>query len=209
MSRFPSRMLGTLLLTAGLFLQSCSLAPVTPPDYYILPSSEGQLTNRTKFDGIRVSVGPLSLPGYLQKSSISLRDPHSNQLYVTDKAVWGEPLEDGITRVLCTSISNSLTSVGGVAVPLRSNFDTPLRVYLVITKFDGDLGSAVTLDADWGVATSHGRILRMGHFTQHADAGSTFDTMVAAQGQLLERLGKQISQALLQMPQTDHSALQR
>ena len=199
MNRFRFCALTPLLLAMGLLIQSCAFAPVTPPDYYVLPSPEGTPTNRVALDGVRVSVGPLSLPGYLQKSSIALRDAHSNQVYVTDKAVWGEPLEDGITRVLCATLSQALAPVGGVAVPLRSNLDTTLRVYLVITKFDGDLGSSVTLDTDWGLTTPRGRILRMGHFVQHADAGPTLDTLIAAQGQLLEALGKQISQAIRQL----------
>ena len=209
MSRFSSRILSALLLSMGLLLQSCTLAPVTPPDYYVLPAPENNLVTKTPLNGICVNVGPLSLPGYLEKSSIALRNVRTNQVYITDNAVWGEPLEDGITRVLCATISNALAPAGGVAVPLRSNLNAPLRIYLIVAKFDGDLSETVTLDADWGLTTSRGRVLYMGHFTQHADAGSTFDTMVAAQAQLLEQLGNQISRTMLQMNLSDYTSVQQ
>lgn len=203
MSRYCSQLAPVLLLAVGLTLSSCAFAPVVPPDYYLLPSPENTVRDKTPLNGIRVSVGPLSLPGYLQKLSIPLRDPRTNQVTMANKAIWGEPLENGIARILSVAISNGLASIGGVAVPLDSNLRTDLRVYLIISRFDGSLGGTTVLDADWGITTSRGHVLRMGHFTQHIKSGVNLDELIAGQGQLLQRLGTQLSHEILSIPRDE------
>ena len=191
-----SQLASIFLMAAGLTLSSCAFAPVTPPDYYLLPSPQNTVQNDTPLNGVRVSVGPLSLPGYLEKLSIPLRDPNTNQIVMADSAIWGEPLENGITRILSVTISNGLAPDGGVAVPLSSNLRTELRVYLIVSRFDGTLGGTTVLDADWGITTSRGHVLRMGHFAQSVGSGTTLSTMIDGQGQLLTQLGAQLSREI-------------
>ncbi len=172
--------------------------------YYVLNSSasfsSSPSAERNKANGSRIAVGPVIIPGYLDHERIFVREDGRTQVRLEDYHHWGEPLDEGISRVLCNVLSSSPKQRNSIVFPLRAAMSPDWRISVDITRFDGAPGETVELDAAWIIASPEGTPVVQGRFSRLLAAGNSVPTMVEAQGKLLEMLGHDLAGALSSLP---------
>lgn len=182
-------------LTATLCcLGGCIGVQSMPVSYYVLTSSpdsstptDTQIVKNPRI-GPRIGILPVSLPGYLQRQQLVVRQSDSVDIKVEDFHRWGEELGLGIARVISAAITTQLTHVGGVAIPLRTGAPVDARMQLEIRRFEGVPGGEVTLEAFWTLLQD-GTPLREGYFLQQSHADNSLASVVRQQSALLNTLG--------------------
>ncbi len=193
--------IGLYCWAMALALSGCFLNPSPPPEYYLLPSpSQSVPSGFSRLNGIRLAVGPVTIPGYLDHLSILVRRPDAGMVYLTSKALWSEPLRSGITRVLCESMSQRLAGSGGAVYPLDSEMRSDWRLYINVVRFDGAPDEAVVLEMDWGLTNAYGEIQRMGRFSDSLKAGPELSDMIHTMSLLLEHFGNELAGELRRLP---------
>ena len=176
------------VLALAFALSGCSLpfsAPTKPVDYYVLSSpvpAAGQLSAPS------LGVLPVTLPGYLSRPQLVIRERDGVTIRINDFDRWGEEPSEGVARVLC----ETLAVHGRSAVPLRTGTQVDSRLMLDIRRFDGPLDGDVVLDAVWTIQKNK-QTLRSGRFVARRAAGSSLESMVEAQSELVQMLAREIA----------------
>lgn len=142
--------------------------------------------------GPRVGIVPMTLPGYLQRPQMVVRQGDSVDIRREDYHRWAEDLGEGMSRVLSVAMTNNLADIQGVAMPLRTGAPVDLRAQIEVRRFEGSPGGEVCLDALWSVRRD-GSALREGHFVSRRRAGPGMASLVEAQSALLEELGAELA----------------
>lgn len=142
--------------------------------------------------GPRVGIVPMTLPGYLQRPQMVVRQGDSVDIRREDYHRWGEELGEGMSRVLSVVMTNNLADIQGVAMPLRTGAPVDLRVQIEVRRFEGSPGGEACLDALWSVQRD-GSALREGHFVSRRRAGPDMASLVETQSALLEDLGAELA----------------
>lgn len=184
-----------LLLFLVVLLGGCSSFGRSPrTDFYMLSSPEEAhfSGNQNLMTGPRVAIGPVTIPGYLDRPQIFVRENNKVTIELKDFSQWSEPLANGVTRVLCDAVTLSLHPRNGLAFPLRAALQSQWRLSIDIGRLDGAPGEEVTLDAIWNLNDNQGNTLRSGRFTRSMPAGNDLADMVEAQSRLLADFGKQL-----------------
>jgi len=122
---------------AILLLGGCKILPdasIDPTRYYVL---SGQATSAdpsaTRPTGTRqLGLRPVELPGYLRNHKDMVVRTSANELRFQDFALWAEPLETGVNRVLKERLLSTDT-IGGVttypfSVDIKRDYDVVVRV---------------------------------------------------------------------------------
>ena len=166
--RAPSLLLALLALAGLLTAGGCSLGRSPRPDFYMLSSPVENVvqSGKEKISGPRVAIGPVSIPGYLDRPQLFLRDGNDVKVELAEFNHWSEPFGEGVTRVLCDAVSASLTPRKGLASPMRSQQPFQWRIAVDIARFDGAPNGSVILDAGWSLVNESGEELKSGRFVQ-------------------------------------------
>lgn len=138
-----------ILLASLLALAGCSVVPEPQPDrtrYYVLSAPQVVETAVFAEDGITLGLKKITLPAYLAKGSIVIRQG-AHELNYNDYARWAEPLEDGVARLV------------------RNNLQASPRVNRVFTEGfpfdqDRDFDVAITIHRCEGVRQSDRSVAR-------------------------------------------------
>lgn len=186
---FQNKKLCTALVVAAL-LGGCSSSP--KPSFYTL-SSESAPTANAKAS-YSVAVGPLSLPGMLDRPQMVVR-VDANRVEIDEFHRWAGPLQQELTRVIADDLGQAL----GVPMVLTSSQagagDADYRVALDIQRFDTVLGSGVTVEAAWIVRGKGGK-QKVGHAVvqEPADKAGGYDALAAAHSRALAGISHDIAQ---------------
>lgn len=182
------------LLVLALLCTACGRS--APTSYYLLHSDEKPLT-ADRLPATTLRIAPVSIPAYLDRQSIVTRQPDNPRLRVDSFAVWAEPLDQGIRRVLREVLGARLLP-DGITVDSGTGSDGwSTLLVLEVLRLDGAPGQTAHLEARWSVQDVAGTILARGN---HADslecrAGDSDGTaaLVDAQSLLLQRLGQALA----------------
>lgn len=195
-----SRSLGLLLTLSTLMLSACGLGRTQPSSYHILNTGLEPVSMITRVTGPRVAVGPITLPSYLDRTPIFVRPVHApdaTEVQIHEFALWGEPLLDGVNRLVCDALSRRLSPTQGLAFPLHATIPSTYRLSVDVARFDGAPGGSVTLEAGWTLADPHGNVYTMGRFVQSAPCGPELHDMIRAQSLLLDQFGENLTTEIL------------
>lgn len=159
--------LAALLCLASPFLfVSCVLFPPSddPSQYYVLASLDDsgdskQLASKSE---LVVLVGPVTIATYLDRNQIVSRKS-TNELEIAEFHVWGEPLDEGISRVVTRNLTQLLDSSTVNAEIDLVEFD--YRVGLHINQFEATEKGMVALDCSWRISGAPGSGIKK---TSHA-----------------------------------------
>ncbi len=183
-----------MIAVALLAVIGCGSTP--PSNHYQL--DEPAATRLSGIDrGIAVGVGPVILEPYLDRPQIVIRGA-GHKLELSEFNRWSEPLKDSISRVIIVNLSNMLESTRVFQIP-RRNKTIPLefRIEIEIARFDGELGGDALLVARW---TLYGRqekaLLTKVSIISESSGGEGFDNLIAAQNRTLNKLSKEIVDAI-------------
>ena len=98
--RALSLLLALLALAGLLSAAGCSLGRSPRPDFYMLssPAENNVLSGKEKISGPRVAIGPVAIPGYLDRPQLFLRDGNDVKVELAEFNHWSEPFGEGVDR---------------------------------------------------------------------------------------------------------------
>ena len=143
------------LMVLGLMLSGCGSSP--PNNYYVLSAEDFSAPNG---DTPAVGVGPIVVPEYLIRQNL-VYNRDQNTLRVAGLDMWGEPLEDGIQRVLALNISGLLQTQNVRFFPWNPKRAPDYGVKVNLLQLDANEDEA-SLKAEWLVyrPTNHEPVKR-------------------------------------------------
>lgn len=181
-------------------LSACAISPKTY--VYALQGFGSQaVPAKIKIDSRHTyGVGPLFLPEALrQPGVVSLKVGQQVRLSLFN--IWGGNLQDGMTRVIASNMSE-VTGVDAIWPFPWDNRNRPTRqIRIVIEQFAGHLGGQVVLKAKWALTELNGEktlIQKRVHFAVQAkDEG--FGSYVNALNELVNLLSVEMATQIAQL----------
>ncbi len=177
------------LLFSGCLPASLSQAQPDLTRYYLLnavgPGAEGRAAAAAK--RWTLGIRSVELPAYLVPKSFAIRTG-ANEVRYLDFTCWGEPLNQGIARVLAEDLRLQ-ENVAWVAVqPFRPDETSDFEVLVRVTACDGTPDGGVQFAADW-------RLVRRADLTPAA-AGTFAATGLHWDGRDYGQLAARLSEAV-------------
>lgn len=183
----------SLLLT--LVVSACSTSP--KPTYYRLSAPAAEANSSST--GIRIMIGPISLPDALDQPKIVIQESQ-NQVKLEDYHRWAGSLKDEIGRVLTANLAKQLntSNIWSFSQSTQTNFD--YQVIVDIQNLESTPGGSVFLDLLWTVKSSKNqRKALMGRSVVREPVESAaIAAIVASQSRSFERASADIAHALNQ-----------
>jgi len=200
--RFILRRTLLLLGLVPLFVLGCASSP--PSRFYILSSLETggrELRELPSDQGFTIVVGPIRFPEYLDRAEIVARSS-SNKITVSDFDLWAGSLAEDFSRALAENLSVLLPTDSVIAYPGPRPSSVDYRIAVDVIRFDGPLGGDVSLIARWAIlAGKEKKVLFTRKSTIIEPSGAQgYEAMVAADSRALEKLSREIAEAIKALP---------
>jgi uncharacterized lipoprotein YmbA len=182
----------------GLTLCAGCIGHSAPPRFYVLTDVSRSTVAAPSAEpgrGAAVGVGPVALPGYLDRIQIVTR--RGAQLEVAELDRWGEPLSEGVPRAIAAHLAALLQTDRIVVYPWPGARTIEHQVVIDVTRFDGAPGSDVLLEARWRVL-GHDRkelVLRYSA-VREATGESGYLPLVAAMSRSVGALSREIADSV-------------
>jgi len=195
-----------MLLVTAVVLTLAGCAGVSDATrYYVLssasagPSGSQRIPASTAAAGLAVGVGPVLIPGYLNRLQIVTRSA-GDDVEISMYHRWAEPLENGIAQVLANNLAAQVGSERIAVFPWRGGIARVLdyQVAVMVLRFEGVPGGQVTLDARWRLVGRDGQELALKRSTLNEPVtGSGYQLLVTGMNRLLGTLAREISAEIL------------
>src|SRR5438132_5931303 len=193
-----------ILLLISFLLSGCgTFSPRSDPSRFFTLTAitqPGATATQDSSDpgGVSLGIGPIRLPGYLDRQEIVTRIPQ-NRIDVSENDRWAEPLETNFTRVLAQNLSVLLHTHRLVFFPWELNRSPAYQVEVEVHRFEANAGGDVHLSARWAVLDTNKKIpLKSGEtvLTRQPAMKST-DTSVAALSETVADLSREIANSII------------
>jgi hypothetical protein len=181
------------------FLAGCASKPTK---LYVLtqvdPGSRTWGQSVQAKDCIRLDLGQVSFPGYLDRSGIMTR-VGPNQLRLSELHHWAEPLKESFVRVLAENLGTWLCAKDA-AVISRPKANAEFRLQVQVLRFEPVKRKQAVLVAYWSVFhPESGEVICSRHADyRHSLQGEDHQAAVAAMSKALSSLSDDISHCLVQ-----------
>ncbi len=169
-----------------------------PSRYYMLgPSADPGAAARPATSGssLTVGVGPVTIPGYLDRIQIVTRSG-DDQVEIWPYHRWAEPVDSGIAQALAAAIASRTANDRVAVFPWRGSVARLIeyQVVVAVVRFDGSPGRDVTLDTRWRIVGKDAKeiVFRRSVITEPV-RGSGFAPLVAAMNRAISALGEEIA----------------
>ncbi|HJV65791.1 MAG TPA: PqiC family protein [Geomonas sp.] len=197
MKNGPRLMHALIILVAASGLAGCASSP-SARFYTLTPLSPQQAQPASPAASpVSVSIAPVEIPDYLDRSQIVTRDGQ-NELNLAEYERWAGSLSDNISAVLAENLGLLLGSDRVFVYPRLRPEKPDYFVSLRILRLDCTPGSRVLLKAQWTVAAgADGKEVatRISSVSEPlTDQG--YPTMVAAVGRSLEKVSQDIAREI-------------
>jgi uncharacterized lipoprotein YmbA len=97
----------------------------------------------------------VDMPAYLQGKSFAIRS-HTNEIMFLDFVLWGEPLDQGVARVLAENL-RSLKNVARVSLPpFRADEQRDFEILVQVSACEGTADGDVRFAATWRILAPGG-----------------------------------------------------
>lgn len=173
-----------------------------PSSFYILGAlpevdlAADKTTAAVKAD-FSVGLGPIELPGYLDRQQIATRTS-TNRLSYSETDRWATPLAESFSRVLGQNISHLVNPAQMIQFPWQSNDAPDYQVKIEVLQFEGNSDQEAWLTARWSVIDRNKKILVGQRSQLHRRAGSlSTEDFVKALSETLGDLSREIVKTLL------------
>ncbi len=190
----------TTVLLFGLLLTAPACGWRTAPSqFYALGAMDGPAPPKGDGSGPRVSVGPVTIPDYLNRPQIVVREGE-HRLVLDEYHRWGGSLEEEFLRILSENLGLLLGSEHVRAYSeefQRSDY----QVSVSLQRFEGLAAGDAVLKASWAILDAASRDLLMtreGFFRKPAARGN-YASIVAAQSAALGALSREIAADILKV----------
>ena len=137
---------------ATLVLLSGCLGRSQPTKFYLLQSIPSPQTGEmvTASEGLRIGIGPIDLPEYLDRPQIVTRIGE-NEHQLDEFNQWAESLTFSIARVLGENLSILLSTDNIFLFPWRGSTQLDYQVKVGVIRFSGTPGGNAVLDVLWTI----------------------------------------------------------
>lgn len=187
-----------ILLVISATVGVCAGCATTPPTtFYLLNPTVQSQAPKNAPPGPVIEVGPVTLPGYLDRPQIVTR-LSATRLYLAEFHKWAEPLENGVARVLAENLAATLSCERVVFYPARRSVRVDYEVPVQIIRFDAGEDGSVVLEATWRVTDNAGGVVapqKRSRFEGSAEE-LTYDAITNEMSKLLGKLSEEISAAI-------------
>lgn len=129
-------------LSLALLLASCGSSP--PSHFYRLTPGSGALGSE---HNPSVGIGPIEIPEFLNRSAL-VYTQGGNRLLVSGTDLWGEPLAQGVQRIVGLNLAQLLNTQNLSYFPWDSRHPPQYGVKIRVLDLDSNEQQA-TLTADW------------------------------------------------------------
>ena len=181
------------LIAFTLLFAGCGTSPKT--QLYVLNTIDKNASVKAiDADNIVIKMGPVSLPGSLDKEPIVTR-MGSNRLFADEFNRWSGDYQNDIERILGENISILLpaSEINLSRETILSPVD--FQVFINVREFDGTLGGIVILNTNWTVVRKGKKktVVSKKSIFQEKTGGPAYEDYVAAQSRLLAKLSQEIA----------------
>ena len=186
------------LTIVGAMLAAGCFGGNAPTRFYVL--APGEMTAVTA-PTLSVGLGPIGLAGYLDRPQIVTR-PAADKIDLGEFDQWGEPLRDGVSRVLAEDLARQMPSAKISVFPWRGLEQIRYQVVVNVTRLDGPSGGDLTLEARWRILDNAGKEMTAKTTRISEPTGAAgYSPTVSAMSRALAALSREIAQALAALPQ--------
>lgn len=182
-----------------LFLAGCASEPT---NFYVLtqddPGSEASEQSSQTRECIRVDLGPVYFPGYLDRSGIMTR-VGPNRFRLSELHHWAEPLKENFVRILKDNLESCLRTEDA-AVVTRPKLDADYRIQVRVIRFEPVKRQQAVLVAHWRVfRLESGEVIcsRRADY-RHSMQGEDYQDAVMAMSKATTSLSEDIARCLAQ-----------
>ena len=195
----PSRLIETFLLTVMLSLGACG---TTPPTKFFLLSPIPAAGAPTQSNGheLRLGVGPINLPEYLDRPQIVTREADT-EMRLADDHRWAEPLKENFAHVLGDNLSRLLGTGQVHAFPWPPSQPIDYQIVVNVIRFESDASGKVALVARWDIRGGSERTLlvsRRSDISVPVPNPASYESIVAASSAAVAQLSQEIEGAIKQ-----------
>jgi uncharacterized lipoprotein YmbA len=183
---------------AAAAVAACGSSP--PARLYTLapmPQQELEPAGKKEASPLSVSVAPVEIPDYLDRSPIVTRDS-ANALKLAEFDRWGGSLGENITTVLVENLSGLLASDRVAASPGLRPEAPDFRVGVRILRLDSIPEGRVELKAQWVVMAGQEKREVAGGLSTYTEPvkDGHYESLVAAISRTVGQLSREIAGAM-------------
>lgn len=186
-----------LLVVCAMLAGACTA--VSPPmRYYLLKPGESGPVPGIALGEQTVIVGPIQLPGYLNRPQLMVRLP-DGELALREFDRWAEPLEAMLVRTLAENLVRLTGSQRIITFPLDRRASVDQRIWGRVIRFDTDATGLAVLQLQWSIRDGGRRPLaavRISEYRVQA-AGDAPAERVAALSETLALFAADLALALV------------
>ena len=175
-------------------LAACGTSP--PVRYYTL--SEPPSATSSKTAGTIVALGPFTVPEYLEKPYIVIREK-DQQMRFAEYHRWAEIPQDALTAWLASDVDSQLSEATVVAFPSANFSRADYRLRGAIAQWDVDVNGTAVLVVQWDCRASDDTPLlpvRTSRYTAQASNADDYPSIVQAMNETVAAFGRDITTAL-------------
>jgi len=142
----------TIFLT--MFCAGCVSVGRSPESrFYALQTLKGAEVpemNKDALNGIIIGIGPIEIPGFLDRPQIVTQD-NNNELHFAEFDRWAEPLGESIKRVIAENLALIFPGVNTMLYPWNPSLPVKYGVIIEIIRLEAQLDSEAVLVVNWSV----------------------------------------------------------
>jgi hypothetical protein len=182
-----------LAVVALLALAACLGPRSDPSAFFLLSSSPADAAGAPV--PVRVGVGPVTLPGYLDRPQIVTRIS-DDEIALSEADRWAEPLAANLVRTLEENLAGMLPGSSYVGYPWYAAGAPDYAVALDVRRFEADASGAVVLNATWRLSRDDAQVAGGATRIEEQAVGSDRAAAVAAHSRALAELSREIAAAV-------------
>lgn len=188
------------MLVTATFWGGCLGTPTPPARVHMFAPLHGWDTFASRDLGIedpRIAFTPISLPTYLDRSQLVVRQANSDsELEVLEFDRWGPPLSAGVMELLAGRVMQAIPQVYVEVLPSRRPNASGYGVNVHVLRMEGPLGGLVDLIAQWEITDGRGEKLlfrRLGHYRGDSGGDASIPAYIRALREAAQALGDDIA----------------
>ncbi len=188
-------MLKKIILLANIVLCGCADTPST--HFYVLePLAQPSQASHKAGQRI-IGIGPLTLPSLLDRKQIVTRT-ENNGVDVAEFHQWAAPLKDTVIQVIRQNIATLQANDIIRVYPWSAFGKVDYYIVIDITRFESQLGKAVTLEATWAILNEKNHQMMSNGQTKIEQplSDSSYSANAAALSSVLSKFSLELAQAV-------------
>jgi len=172
-----------------------------PVRYYVLSPSpaDGSASDVAPSTRLVVGLGPVTLPGYLDRKEIVTRVA-PNRLDVSERDQWAEPLGENVKAVLARDLSTQLRGALVSIFPWKASLQPDFRVRIDFSRFEATSAGSADLVATWKLLAGNDVVAVRDSVLSRPVGADGSEATVAALGAALADLAGEIAGEIARQP---------